>query len=558
MNTSTSHNIPTLPATATAAVAPATAPQNILAALDAARDACSPVLPVRIDSAPNHAANDAAHPALDSMKSAPASDNAEQDPLWHQEAEQVLIGYCLAAAASGDSMPFMHVAETIQSSDFFQSQNRLVWRALSDLLAAEQPINTFTLGQYFEDQYPQQKDALLTHAIATMPLACQPDSVDFFKKRVKDDSLRRQLKQLSAQLSLQASDRKQPIEQLFSQAGEQLMTLMPTTDQDRKNASCLVDEFVERFAAKASGKAAPMGLATGFSGIDQRILGLHPGQLVVVAGRPSMGKTTLAMNITMSALQQNRPVLFVSIETPSASLSDRFISMSSGVADSKIKNPCNPENPMSQSEYDSVFAAAVALKSQPLEVFDRVDLSVQQLRAHALKLQQQYKNQGGLGLIVIDYLQLMRGDSTRKNDNRTNEVSQQTRALKILARELNCPVICMSQLNRECERRVDKRPLPSDLRDSGSIEQDADVILFVYRDEFYNNQTEYRGIAELLLAKVRDGETGCVYVKTDLSRYQFSDLDPQALQRIQQQNAPRQQTSARIAANPVHPGQFVV
>lgn len=572
MNTSTSQTIPTPSATATAAVAPATAPQNILAALDAARDASSPVLPVRIDPVPSYPViNDAGfkqtveQPFANSANAPQfgAPDTlAADDSLWHQEAEQTLLGYCLASAAKGDSMPFLHVAETIQSSDFFQSQNRLVWRALSDLIATEQPINPLTLGQYFEEQSPQQKDALLTHAISLMPLSCHPSSVDFFQKRVKDDALRRQLKQLSAHLNLQAGDRKQSIQNLLTLASEQLLNFAPISSTELKKAGTLVNEFATLFAARAEGRVSPMGLQTGFSALDQRTLGLHPGQLIVVAGRPGMGKTTLAMNVIASALQQKRPVLFASLEMSHLQLTERFLSLISGVNGQQIKDPGGHFNPsrlgLSAEGFDRVHAAMTQLAGSPLEVLDQSNLSTEQLRAHALKLQQQYKNQGGLGLIVVDYLQLMRGDSSRKNDNRTNEVSQQTRALKILARELNCPVICISQLSRECEKRLDKRPLPSDLRDSGSIEQDADVVLFVYRDEVYNKQTEHRGIAELLLAKIRDGETGCVYVKTDLSRYQFSDLNPQALQLIQQQNAPRQQTSARIPANPANSARFAV
>lgn len=265
-------------------------------------------------------------------------------------------------------------------------------------------------------------------------------------------------------------------------------------------ASDVLIEHVEVLQARSDRGDELDGLSTGIPDLDEKLQGLKPEQLIVLAGRPAMGKTTLAMNIASDvAIRQRKQTLVVSLEMSNGQLMDRFLAAEGRIPLQLIKNGKAPQ------EYGTELnGAAAKIKGAPLYLSDRPSMTMSRIRAAARRHKRRY----GLDLIVIDYLQLM--DEGSGSGNRTEAVSAMSRGAKLMARELQCPVILLSQLNRSLEQRPNKRPMCSDLRESGAIEQDADIILFVYRDEVYHEHSEYKGVAEIIIGKGRDIETGTV------------------------------------------------
>lgn len=272
-----------------------------------------------------------------------------------------------------------------------------------------------------------------------------------------------------------------------------------------------VEVWQERHDRHSRGETL-IGLSTGLQDLDDKLGGLQPDQLIIVAGRPAMGKTTMAMGFAVhAAVRQAKSALAVSLEMSKGQLLDRAVASEGRIPLSLVKN-----GTACQSHGAELAAAAGALRTAPLYIADRAGSTIGRIRSLARRHKMRY----GLDLLVIDYLQLIEGDG----GNRTEEVSSITRGCKLLAKELSIPVVLLSQLSRKCEERPNKRPIPSDLRDSGAIEQDADVILFVYRDEVYHENSEAKGIAEIIIGKGRDVETGTVRAAF-LGQYnRFEDL----------------------------------
>ncbi|MBE0468163.1 MAG: replicative DNA helicase [Methyloprofundus sp.] len=259
------------------------------------------------------------------------------------------------------------------------------------------------------------------------------------------------------------------------------------------------------------------GITTGFTDLDQETGGFNKGDLVILAARPAMGKTALALNLVSTTAKTGGSALIYSMEMPKIQNIQRIISSESGVDYSKIKNTKLID--VHNGDWTKVNMAFAQIKDWRFGCYDEPGLNINQLISHS----RSYKRRHGLDLIVIDYLQLMSG--SKPGENRVNEISEISRELKKLARSLDVPIIALSQLNRSLEQRSDKRPMMSDLRESGSIEQDADMILFIYRDEVYNPDSEHKGVAEIIIGKQRSGPTGTVRLNCDLSRMSFKDFN---------------------------------
>ena len=265
-------------------------------------------------------------------------------------------------------------------------------------------------------------------------------------------------------------------------------------------AEDMLDDYIEVLQARADRGEGIDGLSTGIPDLDAKLQGLKSEQLIIIAGRPAMGKTTLAMNIASHvAIREAKSVMAFSLEMNSTGLLDRFMASEGRIPLQLIKNGTAP-----QTHGAELMSAAGKLKHSKLSISDRASMTINRIRSAARR----HKRRHGLDLIVIDYLQLMDADS--RTFSREQEISYMTRSAKLMARELGIPVILLSQLSRECEKRPNKRPLCSDLRESGAIEQDADIILFVYRDEVYHEHSDAKGIAEIIIGKGRDIETGTV------------------------------------------------
>lgn len=258
------------------------------------------------------------------------------------------------------------------------------------------------------------------------------------------------------------------------------------------------------------------GLTTGFRDLDERTSGMQPSDLIIVAGRPSMGKTTLAMNIVENALiSSGLPVLVFSMEMPADALAMRMLSSLGRIDQTKVRN-----GKLEEDDWPRLTSAVSLLKDKPLYIDDTPGLSPTELRSRARRIARE--NGGKIGLIMVDYLQLMRVPGN--TEGRTAEISEISRSLKGIAKELSCPVVALSQLNRSLEQRPNKRPINSDLRESGAIEQDADVIMFVYRDEVYNEDTPDKGVAEIIIGKQRNGPIGTIRLAFIGKYTKFEDL----------------------------------
>jgi replicative DNA helicase len=267
------------------------------------------------------------------------------------------------------------------------------------------------------------------------------------------------------------------------------------------------------------------GISTGFTDLDEKTSGLQPSDLIIVAGRPSMGKTTFAMNLVENALMRSDKVILVySLEMPAESLVMRMLSSLGRIDQTKVRS-----GRLDEDDWPRLTSAVNLLQERKLFIDDSAGISPSDMRARTRRLAREH---GEIGMIMVDYLQLMQLGGSG-SDNRTNEISEISRSLKALAKEFNCPVVALSQLNRSLEQRPNKRPINSDLRESGAIEQDADVIMFVYRDEVYHPETEYKGVAEVIIGKQRNGPIGTVrlafqgkYTRFDnlaAGSYQFDD-----------------------------------
>jgi replicative DNA helicase len=264
------------------------------------------------------------------------------------------------------------------------------------------------------------------------------------------------------------------------------------------------------------------GISTGFTDLDEKTSGLQPSDLIIVAGRPSMGKTTFAMNLVENALMRSeKAILVYSLEMPAESLVMRMLSSLGRIDQTKVRS-----GRLDEDDWPRLTSAVNLLQERKLFIDDSAGISPSDMRARTRRLAREH---GEIGLIMVDYLQLMQiGGSA--GENRTNEISEISRSLKALAKEFNCPVVALSQLNRSLEQRPNKRPINSDLRESGAIEQDADVIMFVYRDEVYHPETEYKGVAEVIIGKQRNGPIGTVRLAFQGKFTRFDNLAPGSYQ----------------------------
>ena len=425
--------------------------------------------------------------------------NAEslRTPPYSLEAEQAVLGGLMLENAAWDQ-----VADILNEDDFHLFDHRIVFRAIADLAYQNQPFDVVTLA----DKIKHSEDSSginsknITSYIATLaketPTAA---NIGAYAEIVREKSVLRQLASTGTDIAgsayqTQGMNSKELLdiaEKKIFEIGDHgarkiggfqgMKELLKTTVER-------IDELFERGDAIT-------GTATGFDQFDENTSGLQKGDLIIVAGRPSMGKTSLAMNMAEYAvIQKQECVAIFSMEMPSHQLTMRMLSSIGRINQQHIRT-----GKLTDEDWPRLTSAVSMLSESKLFIDDSPALSPTEIRARARRL----KREHGLSLIIIDYLQLMQ--ITGSNENRTNDVSEISRSLKALAKELDVPVIALSQLNRSLEQRTDKRPVMSDLRESGAIEQDADLIVFIYRDEVYNEETPDKGTAEIIVAKQRNG-----------------------------------------------------
>ncbi|MBT8422128.1 MAG: replicative DNA helicase [Gammaproteobacteria bacterium] len=415
------------------------------------------------------------------------------------EAERALLGGIMLDPRAWDD-----VSGTVTEADFYMPGHQLIFGALKMLAERRQPLDPVTVNDYLESTGNADQVGGLQYIGTLTTETPSAANITGYAAIVREKSLLRSLIDVGQDITasgynpdgMNAADLVDVAEQKVFEIAEE--SIKKKGDFESLNEVCvgMVDKLTELHQAGA----AITGLPTGYKAFDEKSQGLQKGDLIILAGRPSMGKTTLALNIAEYVafnVSDPQPVAVFSMEMSAEQLAMRFVSSLGKIPQSNLRN-----GKFADSDWPSITSALHQMSQAPVHIDDQPALSPMDLRSRARRL----KAKHGLGLIVVDYLQLMQVPGTA--ENRTTEISAISRGLKSLARELEVPVIALSQLNRSVEQRPDKRPVMSDLRESGAIEQDADLILFIYRDEVYNPETPKKGQADVIIAKHRNGEIG--------------------------------------------------
>ena len=382
--------------------------------------------------------------------------------------------------------------------DFYYQDNAALYRGILALHAEGKPADAVTVGVYL-GELPSSKNATWYAAEITRNTPSAANAASY-AITVRERSLDRAMIALSDRINEIAHSDQPTVDKVAAVQAEAQTIDSQSATSEVVMAEDMLDDYIEVLQARADRGEGIDGLSTGIPDLDALLQGLKPEQLIVIAGRPAMGKTALAMNITSHvAIRENKSVMVFSLEMNKTGLMDRLMASEGRIPLQLIKNGTAP-----QRHGAELMAAAGKLKQSRLSISDRASMTINRIRSAARR----HKRRHGLDLLMIDYLQLMESDS--RTFNREQEISHMTRSAKLMARELGIPVILLSQLSRECEKRPNKRPMCSDLRESGAIEQDADIILFVYRDEVYHEHSDAKGIAEIIIGKGRDIEAGTV------------------------------------------------
>ncbi|KTD74804.1 replicative DNA helicase [Legionella waltersii] len=435
-------------------------------------------------------------------------------PPHSLEAEQSIIGGLML-----DNQAWDKISSKLCETDFYRTEHRILYRAITSLAKKDQPFDVVTLLDALKSHNELDDaggEAYLFELANNTPSVA---NVVAYADIVREKSVQRQLISVATEIADSAyNPAGREVPELLDMAETKVFAIGEQTagDGGPENIKSILVRAVEKIDALYHNGDAITGLATGLSDLDEMTSGLQPSDLVIVAGRPSMGKTTLVMNMAEhAAIKAGKPVLVFSMEMPSDSLAMRMMSSLGRIDQHRIRT-----GKLDDDDWPRVTSAVHMLSEAPLYIDDTPAMSPSEMRARARRLA---KENGSLGLIVVDYLQLMKVPGFGA-ENRTAEISEISRSLKALAKELHVPVIALSQLNRSLEQRSDKRPVMSDLRESGAIEQDADLICFIYRDEVYNEDSPDKGVAEIIVAKQRNGPIGKVRVAF-LGKYtRFEDL----------------------------------
>lgn len=386
----------------------------------------------------------------------------------------------------------------LSADDFYYQDNAALYRAIVELHGAGEPADPVTVGAHL-GELPSRKKATWYAAEITRNTPSAANAASY-AATVRERSLDRAMIELGKRINEIAYSDQPTVDKVAAVQAEAQAIDSQSATSEVLMAVDILDDYIEVLQARSDRGEGIDGLSTGIPDLDEKLQGLKPEQLIVIAGRPAMGKTTLAMNIAShAAIREKKSVMVFSLEMHNIGLLDRFMASEGRIPLQLIKNGTAPQRFGAE-----LMSAAGKLKHSKLSISDRASMTINRIRSAARR----HKRRHGLDLIVIDYLQLMESDS--RTFSREQEISHMTRSAKLMARELGIPVILLSQLSRECEKRPNKRPLCSDLRESGAIEQDADIILLVYRDEVYHEHSEAKGIAEIIIGKGRDIEAGTV------------------------------------------------
>jgi len=418
------------------------------------------------------------------------------------EAEQSVLGGLLLENESLDK-----IADILNQSDFYRHDHRLIYTHIAKLIEQNRPADIVTVAESLENSAELSSVGGIAYLGALAQNTPTAANIRRYAEIVRERSIMRKLVEVGSGIAESAyNPQGRDAQQLLDEAEAKIFQIAESGNRGNQgfvNIQTLLPQVADRidFLYQRENQGSVTGIPTGFDDLDERTSGFQPGDLIIVAGRPSMGKTAFSLNIAENvALDSKKPVAVFSMEMGATQLATRMIGSVGRLDQHRMRN-----GNLEDEDWVRLTTALGKLNDAPIFIDEGAGLSSFDVRARARRL---HRQTGGLGLIVVDYLQLMAGTSGRASENRATEISEISRSLKSLAKELNVPVVALSQLNRSVEQRPDKRPVMSDLRESGAIEQDADLILFIYRDEVYNPDSEDKGMAEIIIAKQRNGPIG--------------------------------------------------
>lgn len=437
-------------------------------------------------------------------------------PPHSQEAEQAVLGGLLLSNEAWD-----HVAHILSDADFYRIEHRHIFRAMQVLAIRQQPIDVVTVSEHLDSQHTLEKIGGLAYLAQLAKNTPSLANIHAYTNIVYERATLRRLITASQSICDSAyNPQGVSVAEVLEQAERRIFEIAESRPKTGGPVSLqdLLPKVVDRIDALYNSPDALTGLPTGFTDLDEKTNGLQPADLIIVAGRPSMGKTTFAMNLVEHAiLKSDKSVLVFSLEMPADSLLTRMMSSLGRIDQTHLRS-----GRLSPEDWPRITSTINLLGGRKLFIDDTAGITPVEMRARTRRVVREH---GELALIMVDYLQLMQVSGSGK-ENRTNEVSEISRSLKALAKEFNCPVVALSQLNRSLEQRPNKRPNNADLRESGAIEQDADVIMFVYRDEVYHPDTEHKGVAEIIIGKQRNGPIGTVRLAFLGQFTRFENLAP--------------------------------
>ncbi len=425
-------------------------------------------------------------------------------PPHSVEAEQSILGGIFLDTTAWDK-----IADLITEQDFYRYEHRLIYRHIARLTDHAKPVDVITVAESLESNAELDKAGGLAYLGSLAQNVPSAANIRRYAEIVRDRSIMRKLAEVGSEISTSAyNPGGRDAGQLLDEAESRVFEISESGERGKQGFIAippLLVKVVERIET-LHGRDNPSdvtGIASGFTDLDSKTSGFQPGDLVIVAGRPSMGKTAFALNIAEHvALELSKPVAIFSMEMGGTQLAMRLIGSVGRLNQHTLRT-----GKLEDDDWPRMTHALGRLNDAPIFIDETAALNSLELRSRARRL---HRQNDGLGLIIIDYLQLMSSPSNKNSENRATEISEISRSLKALAKELQVPVMALSQLNRSLEQRPNKRPMMSDLRESGAIEQDADLILFIYRDEVYNPDSQDKGKAEIIIGKQRNGPIGQV------------------------------------------------
>ena len=433
-------------------------------------------------------------------------------PPHNLDAEKSLIGAVLI-----DDNTLADISEHVTAKDFYDKRHGMIYESMMRLYEKNKPVDLLTLTDELKRKGQLEEiggSAYLTELTNYVPTAAHSEA---YAELVSQKAVRRRLIKASGEISELGFDEETTTQELLEKAEAELFAVSDQSlKQDLVSLESILTESFDRMEELHRNKGALRGVKTGYKDLDNMTAGLQKSDLIVLAARPAMGKTTLVTNLAYNvATIAKQPVLFFSLEMSKEQLVDRMLADASGVDAWNIRT-----GNLSDDDFAKLSEAMGEMAEAPIYIDDTPGMTVLEMRTKARRAQHEHP----LGLIIIDYLQLMQA-SGRGDGNRVQEVSEISRGLKLIARELNVPVVALSQLSRSVESRSPQIPQLADLRESGSIEQDADIVMFIYRESYYNPETERENITDLIIAKHRNGPTGKVELYFHPERLRFMSLD---------------------------------